>query len=141
VVYERVLREAASTDEVSRYVNGRALVEVWSRLWLPQRVRRLWEDRFPELTAQALAGVDRFPDQEYGRYGLTAVQIQAIREEMRDWSRELQSEVGRGSHARPAHPGIEAGPPNPPYQGPRRSPPRQDPGHEQPSPDGPSLGL
>jgi hypothetical protein len=53
VVYERVLREAASTDEVSRYVNGRALVEVWSRLWLPQRVRRLWEDRFPELTQAA----------------------------------------------------------------------------------------
>jgi hypothetical protein len=53
VVYERVLREAASTDEISRYVNGRALVEVWSRLWLPQRVRRLWEDSFPELTQAA----------------------------------------------------------------------------------------
>jgi hypothetical protein len=32
VVYERVLREAASPEEVSRYVNGQTLVEVWTRL-------------------------------------------------------------------------------------------------------------
>jgi hypothetical protein len=50
VVYEVVLQEAASTEEVSRYVNGAALVAVWPRLWLPRRVRQSWEDRFPELT-------------------------------------------------------------------------------------------
>lgn len=53
VVYERVLREAATTEEVSRYVNAAVLVQVWRRLWLPQRVLRLWEERFPELTRAA----------------------------------------------------------------------------------------
>lgn len=53
VVYERVLREAASTGEVCRFVNGRALVEVWGRLWLPRRVRTSWEERFPDLVRAA----------------------------------------------------------------------------------------
>ena len=53
IVYERVLREAASTDEVGQYVNGAALVAVWPRLWLPRRVRQRWEERFPELTPAA----------------------------------------------------------------------------------------
>jgi|NGEPerStandDraft_6_1074524.scaffolds.fasta_scaffold55001_3 hypothetical protein len=53
VVYERVLREAASTVEVCRYVNGRALLDVWGRLWLPRRVRSNWEERFPELVRAA----------------------------------------------------------------------------------------
>jgi excisionase family DNA binding protein len=53
IVYERVLREAGDAEEVGRYVNGAVLVDVWSRLWLPQRVRRAWEQRFPELTHAA----------------------------------------------------------------------------------------
>jgi hypothetical protein len=53
IVYERVLREAGDAEEVGRYVNGAILVEVWSRLWLPQRVRVAWERRFPELTHAA----------------------------------------------------------------------------------------
>lgn len=53
VVYERVLREAASTGDVCRYVNGRALLDVWGRLWLPRRVRSRWEERFPELARAA----------------------------------------------------------------------------------------
>jgi hypothetical protein len=53
IVYERVLREAADAEEVGRYVNGSILVEVWPRLWLPQRVRQVWERRFPELTHAA----------------------------------------------------------------------------------------
>src|SRR5436190_22633367 len=40
MVYERILREAATTEEVARFVNGTVLVEVWLRLWLPQRVRQ-----------------------------------------------------------------------------------------------------
>jgi excisionase family DNA binding protein len=50
IVYERVLREAAEAEEVCHYVNGAILVEEWPRVWLPQRVRRAWEQRFPELT-------------------------------------------------------------------------------------------
>ena len=53
IVYERVLREAATTDEVARYVNGAVLVTVWSRLFLPQRIREVWEQRFPELSRAA----------------------------------------------------------------------------------------
>ena len=53
IVYERVLREASTTDEVARYVNGVALAKVWSQLFLPQRIRRVWEERFPELTRAA----------------------------------------------------------------------------------------
>lgn len=53
VVYEIVLQEAASTAEVSRCVNGDVLVQVWPRLWLPQRLRQSWEERFSELTRVA----------------------------------------------------------------------------------------
>lgn len=53
IVYERVLREASSTEEVCRFVNGRVLVAVWSRLWLPQRVRTRWQERFSELVRAA----------------------------------------------------------------------------------------
>jgi hypothetical protein len=53
VVYERVLREAASTVEVCRYVNGRALLDVWGHLWLPRRLRSNWEERLPELVRAA----------------------------------------------------------------------------------------
>jgi hypothetical protein len=53
IVYEVVLQEAASTVEVARYVNGAALVDVWRRLWLPQRVRHTWEQRCPELSLVA----------------------------------------------------------------------------------------
>jgi hypothetical protein len=53
IVYERVLREASSTDEVCRYVNGTALLAVWNLLWLPARVRTTWEHRLPELVRAA----------------------------------------------------------------------------------------
>ena len=53
VVYERVLREAATTAEVARFVNGAVLVEVWPRLFLPRRIRENWQGRFPELVSAA----------------------------------------------------------------------------------------
>jgi len=53
IVYERVLREAATTDEVTRYVNGAVLREEWSQLFLPLRIRQVWEQRFPELARAA----------------------------------------------------------------------------------------
>jgi hypothetical protein len=53
ILYERVLREAASTDEVCRWINGYALVDTWPRLWLPERLRRRWEDAFPQLLHSA----------------------------------------------------------------------------------------
>jgi hypothetical protein len=53
IVYEVVLQEAVSTGEIARYVNGAALVGAWRSLWLPRRVRRSWEERFPELAQAA----------------------------------------------------------------------------------------
>ncbi len=42
-----------------------------------------------QIFSQALAGVDRIPDEEFARYNLDASEIQAIRESMRDWSQAL----------------------------------------------------
>ena len=53
VAYELVLQEAASTEELARYVDGQSLALVWRRLWLPRRVRSMWEERFPELARVA----------------------------------------------------------------------------------------
>jgi hypothetical protein len=56
-MYRTVLNEAASADDLKSWIDGRILRQLWSTLWLPAAVRRLWESRFPELTAQpALAG-------------------------------------------------------------------------------------
>jgi hypothetical protein len=53
IVYERVLREAATPAEVARYVNGAVLAAEWSQLFLPLRIRQAWERRFPELARAA----------------------------------------------------------------------------------------
>lgn len=49
LMYERVLREAMEVQDLRRYLNTSMLREVWPQLFLPQRVRELWERRFPEL--------------------------------------------------------------------------------------------
>lgn len=49
LMYEVVLREAMHVEDLRRYLNGAKLPAVWRRLFLPQRVRSLWEGRFPEL--------------------------------------------------------------------------------------------
>ena len=52
-VYELVLQEAASTEEVSQYVNGQVLAQVWRQLWLSLQVSHAWEERLPELAHAA----------------------------------------------------------------------------------------
>lgn len=49
LMYEVVLREATSDDDLRRHLNARLLRQIWHRLFLPDRIHRLWEDRFPEL--------------------------------------------------------------------------------------------
>jgi len=49
LMYERVLREAMDVQDLRRYLDGPMLRTVWRRLFLPQRVGDLWEQRFPEL--------------------------------------------------------------------------------------------
>jgi hypothetical protein len=53
VMYEIVLQEAATTEQVNQYVNGHALAQVWRRLWLPRRVRNIWEEGLAELRRPA----------------------------------------------------------------------------------------
>jgi hypothetical protein len=50
-MYRTVLNEAGSTDDLRAWIDGRLLAQLWSTLWLPPQVRRVWESRFPELAA------------------------------------------------------------------------------------------
>ncbi len=53
LMYERVLREAQDVEDLRRFLNGAVLRQVWHRLFLPRRVRELWEGRFPDLARAA----------------------------------------------------------------------------------------
>jgi hypothetical protein len=55
VMYERVLREASSREDLQAYLDGSTLWRLWARLVLPAPVRALWEHRFPELAARRVA--------------------------------------------------------------------------------------
>ncbi|PPF66164.1 hypothetical protein C5C18_11845 [Rathayibacter tritici] len=48
--YQAVLNEGSATDQTA-LLNRDLLLTIWSELALPDRVRILWEDRFPELLA------------------------------------------------------------------------------------------
>ena len=56
-LYEIVLREAVDPGELTTYLNGGTLVEVWPRLFLPEGVRRAWEEHHPVLHATAPSAV------------------------------------------------------------------------------------
>lgn len=48
LAYRAVLAEGTVEDQVA-VLNRQRLLEVWGDLMLPKRVRKLWDDRFPEL--------------------------------------------------------------------------------------------
>lgn len=48
-MYATVLVEAATVGDLNAWLDRDKLVELWSAMFLPAKVRRLWEDRFPEL--------------------------------------------------------------------------------------------
>jgi hypothetical protein len=54
-MYETVLREAATTDELKSWLDGPTLVRIWADLFLPRGVRHAWEERHPQLRATAAA--------------------------------------------------------------------------------------
>jgi hypothetical protein len=58
VMYQTVLNQAATVAELCRWLDGDRLRRLWPSLWLPARLRALWQARFPELAAppRALAG-------------------------------------------------------------------------------------
>ena len=59
--------------------------------------------------SEALAGVDRFPDDEFAGYGVDAATITHVRETMRAWSRELEQGVERPSVTPDAGPQPQPG--------------------------------
>jgi hypothetical protein len=89
----------------------------------------------PRLFAEALAGVDRFPDLEFDSYGVDTGHITAVRQTMRSWSAEL---VDRARSSQP---------PLAPGRAPRRGVPTTtqtphvtpDSRYQPPTPEGPSL--
>jgi hypothetical protein len=49
LMYERVIRESMRVEDLRAYLDGPTLARVWRQLWLPRKVRRLWESRFHDL--------------------------------------------------------------------------------------------
>ena len=58
VMYQTVLNQATTAADLRQWLDGDTLRRLWPELWLPARLRALWQARFPELATppQALAG-------------------------------------------------------------------------------------
>ncbi|WP_305786775.1 hypothetical protein [Symbioplanes lichenis] len=58
VMYQTVLNQAATPDDLARCLDAGTLRRIWPALWLPDRLRAVWQARFPELTTspRTLAG-------------------------------------------------------------------------------------
>ncbi|MFT4041789.1 MAG: helix-turn-helix domain-containing protein [Gordonia sp. (in: high G+C Gram-positive bacteria)] len=52
-LYSRVLREAATAQELADYLNGPLLVRLWQSLNLTDEIAQQWQDRLPELAQYA----------------------------------------------------------------------------------------
>jgi len=50
LMYQTVLNQATTVADLCRWLDGKALRRLWSSLWLPARLRALWQTRIPELT-------------------------------------------------------------------------------------------
>jgi hypothetical protein len=50
-MYRAVINEAATPTDLHTYLDRTTLVRLWPAMWLPADVRRMWQDRFPELAA------------------------------------------------------------------------------------------
>jgi hypothetical protein len=55
LLYETVLNEALHLEDLRGLLNEDLLVDLWPSLWLPRRIRDLWESRFPQLSARRVA--------------------------------------------------------------------------------------
>lgn len=52
-LYQIVLREASTARDLTTYLHGETLIELWPQLHLPRGVRQAWEDVHPVLRAAA----------------------------------------------------------------------------------------
>jgi hypothetical protein len=53
LMYEVVIRESMGVEDLRAFLDGPTLARVWRRLWLPRKVRALWESRIPSLPRAA----------------------------------------------------------------------------------------
>ena len=53
LMYEVVIRESMRVEDLRAFIHGPTLALVWHGLWLPRRVRSLWESRIPSLSRSA----------------------------------------------------------------------------------------
>ena len=98
--------------------------------------------------AEALAAVDRFEDDQFLRYGVSAERVAQVRAMMRDWSREMQDgiaqeegrppSVGRDRQAQPLGSNSERDGRRSPFPSPWTTGPSG--AHESPS-RGPEIGF
>ena len=49
LLYETVLREAGSEEDLAEWIDEASLASLWGELWLPDRVREAWESVHPAL--------------------------------------------------------------------------------------------
>ena len=54
-MYETVLREATSAEELRAWLDGPTLIQLWNDLFVPRGVRLAWEERHPPLRARTAA--------------------------------------------------------------------------------------
>ena len=54
-LYQTVLREAGSREDLAAFLDGDTLVALWPSLFLPDGVRQAWEEQHPVLRAAAAA--------------------------------------------------------------------------------------
>jgi hypothetical protein len=50
-LYNKVISEASTQDDLAQYLNRDVLAALWSRLRLPRRCADLWNQAFPQLAA------------------------------------------------------------------------------------------
>ncbi len=55
LLYERVIREAQTPDDLTAFLDGATLRRLWPTLIVPRPARARWEARFEELAHQAVA--------------------------------------------------------------------------------------
>lgn len=54
-LYEIVLREAGSPEDLTTYLDAGMLIALWPQLYLPKGVRQAWEELHPALRMAAAA--------------------------------------------------------------------------------------
>ena len=55
VMYERVIRESRTAEDLAAFLDAATLRRLWPSLIIPAPARMVWEARFPELARQAAA--------------------------------------------------------------------------------------